>query len=126
MLEVILALAGLTFLWAYLYSKSPKSTKSSGFAFRLIFLSMTLWTSYLLIWNVATINTSIEVFKFNETGNFVGKEIHNSTLSEPVKQSVIAYLDVLTWVTYAIIALIVIFFIYNAFTDILAKRKEGE
>jgi len=123
MIEVIIALLGLTFLWAYLYSKSPESSTVSGFAFRLLFLGMTLWTAHLLVWNVFSINSTTEVYKYDQYGNFTGKEIHNSTLAQPIKQAVLGYLDVLTWVTYVIIALIMIFFIYNSISSIMRKRE---
>jgi hypothetical protein len=123
MIEVIIALLGLTFLWAYLYSKSPESTTVSGFAFRLLFLGMTLWTAHLLVWNVFTLNTTVEVYKYDQYGNLTGKEIHISSLPDPVKQNILNYLGVLNWVTYTIIALIMVFFIYNAIVSVL-RRKE--
>lgn len=122
MLEVIIGLLGLTFLWAYLYSKAPESTTASGFAFRLLFLGMTLWTAYLLVWTIFNTNTMIEVKIYDVNDVYLGKEIHYSTLPDPIKQNIIAYLDVLTWVSYAIIALIMVFFIYNAFVQF----KRGE
>jgi hypothetical protein len=122
-MEEIIALLGLTFLWAYLYSKAPESSTVSGFAFRLLFLGMCLWTAHLLVWNVFSINSTIEVYKYDQYGNFVGSEIHNSTLSEPVKQTILGYLDVLTWVTYSIMALIIIFFIYNSFSSLMRRGE---
>jgi len=123
MIEVIITLLGLTFLWAYLYSKAPESTTVSGFAFRLLFLGMTLWTAYLLVWSVYSLNSTTEVYKYDQYGNFTGKEIHISALSEPIKQNILNYLDILTWVTYTIIALIMVFFIYNSITSIIRKRE---
>ncbi|MEM5867547.1 MAG: hypothetical protein QXG39_06475 [Candidatus Aenigmatarchaeota archaeon] len=123
MLEVIIALLGLTFLWAYLYSKAPESTTASGFAFRLLFLGMTLWTAYLLTWNVFNINTTTEIYKYDQYGNYTGKEIHNSSLTEPIKQTILGYLDVLTWVSYTVIALVMIFFIYNSIAGFWKKEK---
>jgi tellurite resistance protein TehA-like permease len=121
-MEEIIALLGLTFLWAYLYSKAPESSTVSGFAFRLLFLGMCLWTAHLLVWTLFSTNTTIQVYKYDSLGNFIGSEIHNSTLANPIKQSVLGYLDVLTWVTYGIMALIIIFFIYNSFS--LMRTRE--
>ncbi|MEM5854211.1 MAG: hypothetical protein QW228_07640 [Candidatus Aenigmatarchaeota archaeon] len=123
MLEVIIALLGLTFLWAYLYSKAPESTTASGFAFRLLFLGMTLWTAYLLTWSVFQANTTIEIYEYDQYGNYTGKEVYNSTLTQPIKQTILGYLDVLSWVSYTVTALIIIFFIYNSIVGFFEKRK---
>ncbi|MEM5867948.1 MAG: hypothetical protein QXG39_08530 [Candidatus Aenigmatarchaeota archaeon] len=123
MLEVIIALLGLTFLWAYLYSKAPESTTASGFAFRLLFLGMTLWTAYLLTWSVFQANTTIEIYEYDQYGNYTGKEVYNSTLAQPIKQTILGYLDVLSWVSYTVTALIIIFFIYNSIVGFFEKRK---
>jgi hypothetical protein len=122
-MEEIIALLGLTFLWAYLYSKAPESETVSGFVFRLLFLGMTLWTANLLVWSVFSTNSTIEVYKYDQNGTFIGNEIHNSTLAQPIKQAILGYLDALNWITYGIMALIIIFFIYNTFTSILRKGR---
>jgi hypothetical protein len=123
-MEEIIALLGLTFVWAYLYSKSPESSTVSGFAFRLIFLGLTLWTAHLLVWTSYSTYRITEVTKYDNLGNIIGKEVYNVTLPEPIKQGLIAYQDVLTWVIYLIIALIIIFFIYNTFVAVLQREKE--
>jgi len=120
----IIALVGLTFLWAYLYSKSPESNTISGFAFRLIFLGLTLWTAHLLVWTSYSTYRITEVTKYDSLGNITGKEVYNVTLPESIKQGLIAYQDSLTLITYLIIALIIIFFLYNTFTSILQREKE--
>jgi hypothetical protein len=123
-MEEIIALVGLTFLWAYLYSKSPESKTVSGFAFRLIFLGLTLWTAHLLVWTSYSTYRITEVTKYDSLGNIAGKEVYNVTLPGPIKQSLIVYQDALTWITYLIIALIIIFFVYNTFISILQREKE--
>lgn len=123
MIEVILTLLGLSFLFAYLYSKSPESSTVSGFAFRLLFLGMCLWTSYLLVWTTFNTNTTIRIDKYDAYGNLTGYEIHTTALSEPIKNTLVGYLDVMTWIPYVVLALIMVFFIYNSFISILRKRE---
>ena len=123
MLEVIVALIGLAFFWAYLYGKAPESSTVSGFAFRLLFLGMALWTVHLLVWSVFSLNTTVEIYQYDATGNLVGKELQIATPNEAIRQSILTYLDVLTWVIYTVLALILVFFIYNTITSVMRREK---
>ena len=123
MLEIIVALGIIAFIYAYLYSKSPDPRTASGFTFRLLFLSMCLWTVYLLVWVGYNANTMTTVTKYDNFGNITGTEVWNTTLSQPVRKTMLAYLGVSTWIPYVVIALILVFLIYNTFVSVLNKRE---
>lgn len=115
MLEVIIALVGITLIYAYLYSKSDEK----NIFFRILFLAMTLWSVYLLVWlGYHGSDTVTEVKRYNETGDLVATETWNNTLSEGVKGTILTYLDVTLYVPFIVIAIIMIVFIWNSFANI--------
>lgn len=122
MIELVIGLLGLTFLWAYLYSKAPESTTSSGLVLRLLFLGMCFWTAYVLIWVLINQNVGVmEVNVYDENGTFLGKEIHNITISESVKNVITNYIGVYSYVIYIVFGIILIFLLYNSIISLLKR-----
>lgn len=119
MIETIVALATIAFLYAYLYSKSPESNTASGFAFRILFLSMSLWTVWLLVWITYNSGNVTEVLKYDANGTYVGKEIWNTTLPTNIRDTLTTYLEITGWVPYITIAMIILFLLYNTFVEAL-------
>jgi ABC-type uncharacterized transport system permease subunit len=105
MLEVIIAYIGLTFLWAYLYSKSPEPSTISGIAFRILYLGLTLFTVYELL--------SILVI-----------HAQTSNLPNSVINLVVGYMSVMNYVIFLIFVLIFIFLLINNILPLFKKEEE--
>jgi large-conductance mechanosensitive channel len=105
MLEVIIAYVGLTFLWAYLYSKSPDPSTISGIAFRILYLGLTLFTVYELL--------SLLVIYVQVSG-----------LPQNIANLVISYMSVMNYVIFLIFALVIIFLIVNNILPLFKKEEE--
>ena len=104
MLEIIIAYLGLTFLWAYLYTKSDTTT-ISGIVFRVLYLGLTLLTAYELL-SLLVIHVQIHA------------------LPENVKNLVVGYMNVMGYVMFFIFALVVVFIVYNAILPLFKKEEE--
>ena len=103
MLEVVITFLGLSFIWAYLYSKSDPSTLS-GAIFRVLYLGLTLFTIYELL-------------------SFIVIHVQISDLPQNIANLVIGYMSIMNYVIFIIFALIVIFTLINSVLPLL-KREE--
>jgi hypothetical protein len=102
MLEIVIAFLGLSFIWAYLYSKSDPTTLS-GAVLRILYLGLTLLTIYELI-----------------SFLIIYSEINK--LPENVTNLVIGYMSVMNYVIFLIFTLILVFTMYNVFLPFIRRR----
>ena len=117
MLELIIGLAAISFIYAYLYSKTPENNQ----AFKLLFLALSLFSIVLLVWLMYNVPTEKVVYKYDSSGNFTGKEVMKISLDEGVKNTLLTYLEVSMYVPIIVIALVIIFWIWNAFGSLLRR-----
>jgi hypothetical protein len=103
MLEVVITFLGLTFIWAYLYSKSDPSTLS-GAIFRVLYLGLTLFTIYELL-------------------SFLVVYVQISNLPQNIANLVIGYMSIMNYVIFLIFALIVIFTLINSVLPLFKKEE---
>jgi hypothetical protein len=103
MLEIVITFLGLTFVWAYLYSKSDPETLS-GAVLRILYLGLTLFTIYELL-------------------SFLVVYVQISNLSQNIINLVVGYMSIMNYVIFLIFALIIVFTLINTILPLFKKEE---
>lgn len=120
MLEVVIGLGIISFIYAYIYSQIPKENAW----YKFLFLSLTFFSIIFLIWNLSNLNTTTEIKTYSSSGEFLGVEVQTSSLPNPIKETLLTYMDVTITVTIFVLAITLVLFIYQTFKGLIEKKKE--
>lgn len=120
-LEVVVGLAGIAFIYAYLYANSPKENTW----FKILFLFLSLFTIIILTWSIVY-GQSVTYNYFYDAGTATlflnGTE--NTTISDNMQPLLSTYFTGNMWVVITLLFIIVILFLVSLFSEFTKKKQE--
>jgi hypothetical protein len=120
MLELIIGIACMAGLFAYLYAHTPPESSS----FRFLFLCLTMFSMSLLAFNMIDASTLTMVTKYDNNMTLTGYEQSNTTLSQPMQDTMSVWLTVMLYVTMTVIMVLIVIMIYNILAFLINESDE--
>jgi len=121
MLEWVIGLGIIAFIYSYLYAKTPEK----NIPLRIFFLMLSLWTITLLSYTVFKSPVTIITYKYDSSGNFTGKEVINYTIPEGLRDSLSTYIEVSVWVPIVVFVIVLLAFLWNVVIAPLVKEMRS-
>jgi uncharacterized membrane protein len=121
MLEIIIALIAMAFIFAYLYKATPDESPY----FKLLYITLCLFSLFSVTWvSFKPEAVTTTKYLYNATGGLTGTEVVNQTLSDGMTSFMQTQSYVIMVVAVAVFTILVIMFLWNLFADLSKKKKE--
>lgn len=121
---MVVGLLGISLVYAYIYANAPKENTW----FRLFFLFVSIFTVIPLTW-VMFNSQDVEIvttYTNSTMAEVTSYDVYNYTLMGETRSVMLNYFSISIYIPLFVLALVLVFFIWNLFMELKNKHDEGK